>query len=141
MKKILFGIMMLLPMTGMAKNDVFVGPYQASVIRVLDGDTIEVRAKVWPDVETHVKVRVNGINAPEIHTRRTCEKQAGLKAKKLAERTVGTTVTLKNVQRGKYAGRVVADVITTKGSLKDIMLKNHLAMPYSGGKRKPWPCF
>jgi micrococcal nuclease len=41
---------------------------QATVLRVLDGDTFEARATVWPDLEVTVAVRIAGIDAPELQS-------------------------------------------------------------------------
>ena len=43
------------------------GLVQATVLRVLDGDTFEARAAIWPDIEVTVAVRIAGIDAPELH--------------------------------------------------------------------------
>ena len=52
---------------------------------------------------------------------------------------VGTRVTLRNVKLGKYAGRVVADVIIEDGrSLADILITADLARSYDGGTREGW---
>ncbi|MEL7029946.1 MAG: nuclease, partial [Pseudomonadota bacterium] len=41
------------------------GPVPAQVERVIDGDTIAVRALIWLDHEISVRVRLAGIDAPE----------------------------------------------------------------------------
>ena len=39
---------------------------------------------------------------------------------------------------GKYAGRVIADVITAKGNVATILITEGHARKYDGGKRKGW---
>lgn len=43
------------------------GPVAAEVIRVIDGDTILVAAKPWPQQTMEVYVRLRGIDAPELN--------------------------------------------------------------------------
>lgn len=46
------------------------GPYQADLVRVIDGDTIEVDLHVYPGEVVRVSVRENGINTPEKRPKR-----------------------------------------------------------------------
>src|SRR4051812_176057 len=49
------------------------GPITVKVLRVVDGDTVEVRAHVWIGEEIDTSVRFAGIDAPELHSR--CAKE------------------------------------------------------------------
>lgn len=87
--------------------------YYAKVVRVIDGDTLDVRIELWPGLEAVYAVRVRGVDAPEL--RRTgCEAERlwGEEAKAQVEKLydVGTQVRLENVEYDAFAGRVVADV-------------------------------
>jgi hypothetical protein len=42
------------------------GPIPAELVRVIDGDTIEVRARIWLDLDLTTRVRLAGIDAPEL---------------------------------------------------------------------------
>ena len=42
------------------------GPVPAIVTRVIDGDTIEVRVQIWLEQEILVRIRLAGIDAPEL---------------------------------------------------------------------------
>src|SRR4026209_2748153 len=42
------------------------GPLSADLIRVIDGDTIEVRAHLWLGLELTTRVRLSDIDAPEL---------------------------------------------------------------------------
>jgi len=115
------------------------GPYLADLVRVIDGDSLFANVYVWPGTFVTVNVRLDGINAPEIRTRSKCEKAAGLKAKRFLEEEIGGKyLTLKSVRRGKYAGRVLADVYAGQTNLGKLMLEKGLARPYSSGRRQPW---
>jgi len=110
----------------------------ADVVSVYDGDSIIVDAHPWPGMTIRISVRVRGIDAPEIRGKCQAEKKAALIARdRMAELAQGG-ILLENVGNGKYAGRVVADVVLRGESLAETMIKEGLARPYDGGKRASW---
>ena len=40
--------------------------YEAIVVKVIDGDTLEVKIKLWNDLEKTARLRIRGIDAPEL---------------------------------------------------------------------------
>jgi hypothetical protein len=50
----------------LAAAEIVPGPLPADLIRVIDGDTIEVRAHLWLGLELTIRVRLWGIDAPEL---------------------------------------------------------------------------
>ena len=42
------------------------GTHAAEVLRVIDGDTFEARVHVWPGIDITTRVRLRGIDAPEL---------------------------------------------------------------------------
>ncbi|MEM7765950.1 MAG: thermonuclease family protein [Pseudomonadota bacterium] len=114
------------------------GPIPADVIRVVDGDTIKVRAQIWVDQSVEVSVRLAGIDAPEIYRPRCeAEKAPARAAKAAVAAQVGERVFLRDIRMGKYAGRVVADTILSDGeSLSARLLAQGHAIP--DGADKPW---
>jgi len=93
------------------------GPVAARVERVIDGDTVEVRARIWIDQELTVAVRIAGVDAPELF-RPTCaaEKAKALEAKAFAtEFFEGGEARLRDVRHDKYGGRVVARLENSAG--------------------------
>jgi len=116
------------------------GPVQAHLVRVVDGDTVEVLARIWPDHYVETLVRLAGIDAPEIRGRCAEEIALAERAKaRLAALLVGNRLQLVDVHYGKYAGRVVARVLTEDGrDVAKILLEEKLARPYGGGRRAPW---
>ena len=116
------------------------GPIPAEVLKVVDGDTIKVRATIWVDQTVEVSVRLRGIDAPELY-RPKCEAEKALarqaKAAVNASSPVGSSVTLSRITRDKYGGRVIASVATADGSaLSEHLLANGQAIAY--GAPKPW---
>jgi endonuclease YncB( thermonuclease family) len=92
------------------------GPISAKVIKVYDGDTFTVEAYPWPGLEAKASVRVNGVDTPEIRGKCPEEKQKAIEARDFVRDLIlGETVFLRNVKHGKYAGRVVAEVILDGG--------------------------
>jgi endonuclease YncB( thermonuclease family) len=68
------------------------------------------------------------------------EKQKALEARDYVRSLIlGEVVQLENVKHGKYAGRVVAEVILDGGeNLADKIISQGLGREYHGGKREGW---
>ena len=123
-----------------ARADTLPGPVPAEIVRVVDGDTVRVRATIWLDLTLEVLVRIRGIDAPEVNG--DCpEERAGAAAATVALTTAlgASPLRLTNIEDDKYFGRVVADVATEIGlSISAAMLATGLVRPYDGGARLPW---
>lgn len=108
--------------------------YRALVTNVVDGDTIDVRADLGFDVCFNVRLRLFGIDTPEVRTRDLEEKERGLIAKNYVESMcLGKEVTIhsKKDRQGKY-GRYLAEVFvdTEVLSINSLLLKNGMAEVY-----------
>jgi micrococcal nuclease len=115
------------------------GPVEAEVLRVVDGDTLTVRAKIWIGQELTTNVRLSGVNAPELSGTCDAERALAEQARRfLTERVEGRAVTLRNIARDKFGGRVVAVVEDGAGDLTTALLAARLAVPYDGGRRGSW---
>jgi endonuclease YncB( thermonuclease family) len=123
-----------------AGRDVLAGPVPAEVVAVLDGDTIAVKARIWLGQELATHVRLSGIDAPELHGKCDRERRLAAAARDfLAQRLAERPVQLRDVRFGKYAGRVVARVVTETGEdVAGALVEAGLARPYGGGTRRPW---
>jgi micrococcal nuclease len=110
------------------------------VVKIYDGDTIEVLAKVWPGHQISVRVRIRGIDAPEIRSKCADERFAALNARDhLRKFIAGQPVLLTNIKGGKYFGRVLANVKTHAGhNIKTELLASGLVRPYHGKRRSGW---
>lgn len=107
-------------------------------VKNYDGDTLTVNIPgVHPLIGKSVAVRVNGIDTAEIKTKDSCEKQASRTARRLAKNLLKNAkrIDLENVKRGKYF-RIVADVRVDGQLLSDLLIKNKLAVAYSGGTKE-----
>ncbi|WP_252912014.1 thermonuclease family protein [Aliihoeflea aestuarii] len=116
------------------------GPVPASVVRVIDGDTVEADAHVWPGHTVRVSVRLRGIDAPELRSRCEAERVLAQKARAhLSALLQSGSVRVRNVARDKFFGRVVADLETDAGEdVAPLLLAADLARPYAGGRRASW---
>lgn len=114
------------------------GPVTAEVIRVIDGDTILVAAKPWPQQTMEVYVRLRGIDAPELKSACPATRDAGRQAQAaLAGLTADQNeIQLTHISGDKYFGRVVADVGFSDGrNPAQEMLSAGYVSPYDGGRK------
>ncbi len=129
----------------------FPGPYAAEVYYITDGDTFFARVKLWPGLNTDVSIRIKGIDTPETWRPKCDEEEiAGKAATRFLMDLMGSpyrgavlgkpmaTVELRNVELGKFAGRVLADAYFAGKDLALTMLEAGHARPYLGGKRIGW---
>lgn len=115
------------------------GPVAAEVVRVVDGDTLTVRAHIWIGQELTTNVRLSGVNAPELGGSCEREREMAQAARRfVAERVEGRRVRLRKIGLDKFGGRVVATVEDGAGDLGAALLAARLAVPYDGGARGSW---
>ncbi len=116
------------------------GPVAATLLRVIDGDTLLVRAHIWIGQEIEVRVRLRGIDTPESRGRCSAERRLARRARAyLQAATASGRVVLTDIGGGKYFGRVLADVRTSEGrDLAAALQKAGLARPYRGKARPYW---
>ena len=115
------------------------GPVAAKVERVIDGDTIQVQAAIWLGQSISVRVRIDGIDAPEPEARCEQERRLAMLARDyLVRRLEDSPIKLSHVVYDKYGGRVRATVTDADGDVGAALLKEGLARPYFGGRRAPW---
>lgn len=113
----------------------------AVVDYVLDGDTFAAGVKIDDDITITVRVRIINVDTPELNGACNAEIDKANKAKDFVSDLlpVGTVVDLKNIKDDKYLGRIDANVILPDGhDVGDMLIKEKLARPYSGGKRHGW---
>lgn len=115
------------------------GPVRADVVRIIDGDTFEAAARIWLGEAVDVHVRIEGIDAPELHAHCPSEARRARAARVWLQRRIGRgRVELSNVRYDKYGGRVRAIVRDDAGNIGQAMIAGGLARPYHGGHRQPW---
>ena len=115
--------------------------YRATMLRVVDGDTVDVDIDlgfgVWLRKQ---RIRLHGIDTPESRTRDLEEKHYGILAKEYIEDRfpVGHVFTLRTYKddKGKF-GRILGELVDTMGnSLNDLMIAQCYAVPYKGQSKE-----
>ena len=125
---------------GVAAGERIEGPVAASVVRVIDGDTLKVDATIWLGTRLTVNARIRGIDTPEI--RGACPREKTMaEAARMALAAVVARAPLRliAIENDKYGGRIVADIVTADGAdVASLMLATGLARPYDGARRRGW---
>ena len=114
--------------------------HPVDVIRTIDGDTFEARVHLQPGLDLTTRVRLRGIDAPELKASCPRELQMAESATDALRVLLGEgEVTIFNIGPDKYNGRVVADAATRKTqNVSTAMLAAGHARRYSGGHRSGW---
>jgi endonuclease YncB( thermonuclease family) len=114
--------------------------HPVDVVRTIDGDTFEARVHLSPDLNLTTRVRLRGIDAPELKASCSQELQMAEAATGALRALLGEgDVAIFNVGPDKYSGRVVAEVATRRtGNVSTAMLAAGHARRYGGGHRNGW---
>ena len=119
--------------------------YNWKVIRVVDGDTLEIANQFLPE-ELKLFVRMKGVDTPEKAPRAKCEKE-NILAQKASNYTKNSIekaqknrqkITFSEIKWDKYGGRIVAKVMINESDLGQELVKKGLARVYNGEKKKTW---
>jgi len=118
------------------------GPEQrlpVEVLRTIDGDTFVARV-VWDGREIVTRVRLRGIDAPELKAACASEYRMAVAATNALRGLLRDgAVVIFNIGPDKYAGRVVADVATARtANVSSALLEAGRARSYAGGHRDGW---
>ncbi|KQV72980.1 thermonuclease family protein [Rhizobium sp. Root1220] len=119
------------------------GPVAAEILRVIDGDTLLVEARPWPQQLMEVYVRIRGIDAPEMHSKCAEVRLAGIDARHaLEDLTAGSPeIRLTQISGDKYFGRILANVTLSDGrNPATDLLAGGIVRAYDGGRKPKMPC-
>jgi micrococcal nuclease len=108
--------------------------YQARLVRIIDGDTIDVSIDLGFDVWINERVRLANIDAPEVRTRDKLEKKAGLEATAwltdmFDKHDVFVLATTEFNRTGKY-GRTIGTIYLDDINVNELMIKEGFATRY-----------
>lgn len=104
-----------------------------NVLKVVDGDTIDVEVDLGFDISIKRRVRIFGIDAPETRTRDKEEKARGKESKKFLKELIANsneTIYLRSYDVDKY-GRVLGEIIIDGTSVSKTMIAEGHAVEYS----------
>jgi len=113
--------------------------YNATVTKVVDGDTIDALVDLGFDTWKQVRIRLNGINSPESRTRDLEEKARGLAAKARLKEILKENKNkfiLVSHGVGKY-GRCLGEIFLNQNSdsINNLLISEGHAAEYHGEKR------
>jgi endonuclease YncB( thermonuclease family) len=111
--------------------------YNATVTRVVDGDTLDLQLDLGFGVFTRQRVRLLGINAPE-HNTDDGKKAIDFVTAWVAEHGPQFTVRTQKDKKEKY-GRYLATVLSDTAELGQALIDAGLAVPYDGSGPRPVP--
>jgi micrococcal nuclease len=106
-------------------------------VRNYDGDTITVNIPGFHSiVGDHMKIRLLGIDTPEIRSSSKCEREAAKLAKNLVQDILSKAkyIEIRNFIRGKYF-RIIGDVYADGENIASAIKNKGLALKYDGGKK------
>jgi micrococcal nuclease len=117
--------------------------YKAKVLRVLDGDTIEVDIYLGFNITlSNQKVRFEGIDTPEFRTTDIEEKKLGLISKNKIQEKLSINSDI-IIQTKKFDnsydkfGRILATIILNDGlNLNKWLIDNNYAVQYNGENKE-----
>ena len=127
---------------------VLVYEYSCKIVRVVDGDTVDVDIDLGFGMWIHKeRIRLHGIDTPESRTRDLEEKKYGLLAKEqvkhfLPEGSIQTLITVKD-KAGKF-GRILGKFKIEDSlypyklptTINEWMIQHHHAAPYFGQNKE-----
>ena len=115
------------------KKDTYL--YNAYVKNVVDGDTVDVDVDLGFSITWSTRLRLNGIDTPELHS--SCQqirKQAVEAKEYLVSRLLNRKVTLVSFGQEKF-GRYLADIYLEDEKINQTMIEKGHALLYFGGKK------
>ncbi|OWW00990.1 nuclease [Rhizobium sp. R72] len=130
------------PVTAVARDEIE-GPVFAEILRVIDGDTLLVEARPWPQQTMEVYVRIRGIDAPEMHSNCAEIRCAGIDARHaLKNLTSGSPeIHLTQIAGDKYFGRILANVTLSDGkNPAQDLLEEGIVRAHDGGRKPRETC-
>ena len=109
------------------------------VVKVVDGDTIDIVIDLGFNLSKKERVRLAGIDSPESRTKDLEEKKFGLESKEFLERRLKTGISsglkVKTEKDGKY-GRMLGWIFVGKTNTNKEMIYRGYAWEYEGGSKE-----
>jgi micrococcal nuclease len=108
--------------------------YPVKIVRVVDGDTVDVDIDLGFGIWIHKeRIRLLGIDTPESRTRDKVEKIFGKLASQFLKESLGKTSVLRTSKdkSGKF-GRILGEFIVDGESINQVMVAKRLAVRYHG---------
>ena len=125
--------------------------YGATVLDVVDGDTVDLMIDLGFNIHHKIRVRLYGVNTPESRTKDLKEKELGLKAKQFTKDWLTShkwvyvnTIPDKNDKYGRILAKIYSSddiAATTTACLNTDIIQAGFAREYFGVGDKTWTEF
>jgi micrococcal nuclease len=145
MKTLIYSIITFLLLTPVAyaqkqKQGVL---YNATLTRVIDGDTVAFQANWLPEpLKKELSLRVFGVDTPEKGHRAQCplENARGQAASEFTKNAIANAQQrqIYLMSWDKYGGRVLGDIVLDGKSLRTMLIENGFAREYYGEAKQSW---
>jgi micrococcal nuclease len=117
-----------------------IGPaylYKATVTNIVDGDTIDAVVDMGFRLKSELRLRLLGVNTPELHSKDLAERTAAQNAKKYVDSTVLGKEVVIRTEKADAFGRYLADVFYVNSAglqrnLNDDLISLGFAVPFKG---------
>ena len=112
--------------------------YSCKILKVVDGDTVDVQIDLWFGVFVNRRLSVYGIETPEIRAKNKIEKKAGLLAKKEAKKLLpkDSKQTCLIAREKRLFDSYVTDFKLGEKTYTQIIQEKHLGIAYYGQSKK-----
>lgn len=115
--------------------------YRATVVKIVDGDTLDVDVDLGFSIYHTIRIRLNGLNTAELKSSSLAERQEAISAKEYVKKWFDThgyniLINTKKDKTEKY-GRILAEVYDSSilDNLNNDLIREGLAKPYFGEKK------
>jgi endonuclease YncB( thermonuclease family) len=141
-KKIIL-ILALLPCLVFAQKQKDGVIYDATITRVIDGDTVAFQAPFLPaPLKPELSIRVFGVDTPEKGFRAKCtsEDVKGQAATAFTKSQINASTKRQIILMDwdKYGGRVLGDILLDGKSLRTMLIQQGYAREYYGEAKTSW---
>ncbi len=144
MRALILGLLMF-PITFFGTQaEEITNKYAGIVTDVYDGDTVTMEVLIWKGQKVEAKIRLKGIDTPEIRGKCEAEKILAIAARDLVREltldklTILEAIPYEGKADGKY-GRIIGVLYTPTGeNINDLLVTRGLARSYDAGARQGW---
>lgn len=112
--------------------------YKCKVLSIYDADTMTVEVDLGFFIKHRIKIRLSGIDTPEIRTRNLEEKALAIEARDyVRDLLLDKEVIINTEKTGKY-GRYLAIIRYNDININHKLIELGYARVYDGGTRQSW---
>lgn len=121
-------------------ENIKINEYSYPITKIIDGDTVELEVDFLPiELGKYIRLRIYGIDTPELHGQCIDEVEKAKKAKKFLADFIkaGKKVTIILKGKDKYF-RLLGDIMIDGKLASSIMIESKHAIEYKGTSKKDW---